>query len=132
MSNMPDGHIRVNASQACDRVFYAHSIVERRRGQAHDALMEHLARLRKARRLTQTQLADAVGCHQATISKLERGDKNVTLDLIERIAGRLGVEPWELFGIDAVRQRYLDALARAPASKRDAVLLLLEGDEQSR
>ena len=129
--NMPNGHKLVNACRASRPEKYAQSVVERPPRFAHDALMQHLKRLRMARQLTQAQLAQAVGCNQGTISKLERGGKNVTLEMIERIARRLDVEPWELFGIDGVRQRYLEALSRAPAAKREAVLLLLEGSEPS-
>lgn len=94
--------------------------------------MENLKRIRKDRGLTQVQLAEAAGCNQATISKMEKGDKNATLDMVERIAKVLKVEPWELFGIDDLRQRYLDALSRASEDKKRAVLLLLEGDQERR
>jgi putative transcriptional regulator len=127
--NMPKGHTRVNACQACTGKNYAQPAVAPGSDAGHDVCMYQLARIRKARRLTQTQLAEAVGCHQATISKLERGDKNVTLDLAERIARVLKVEPWELFGMDDLRQRYLEALAKATPARREAILLLLEGDD---
>jgi transcriptional regulator with XRE-family HTH domain len=128
---MPQGHIKVNAPRACPPENYAYLAVERAEALGHNLPMQHLSRIRKAKRLTQTRLAEAAGCNQATISKLERGDKNVTLDLIERIARVLGVAPWELFGIDELRQRYLSALERASPAKRQAVLMLLEGDEPS-
>lgn len=94
---------------------------------ADHVVMQNLSRLRKARGMTQTQLAEAAACNQATISKLERGDKNATLDLIERVAHVLGVAPWELFGIDEMHQRLMEAIRGANPSKRQAVLLLLEG-----
>lgn len=109
---------------------YAHCAVERGPRRLHDEVMHQLARIRKAKKLTQTQLAEAVGCHQATISKLEKGDKNVTLDLIERIARVLGVEPWQLLGVGELRQRYLEAMDRATPAKRQAVLLLLSGENE--
>jgi transcriptional regulator with XRE-family HTH domain len=91
------------------------------------AMLVHLKRLREQRGLSQAQLAEAAGCSQPSISKLERGDKNVTLALVEQIAAVLGVQPWELFGIDEFRQRFLDALSRASLEQCRAVLLLLEG-----
>jgi transcriptional regulator with XRE-family HTH domain len=102
------------------------AIIERR----DNAGMENLKRLRTARELSQVQLAEAAGCSQSLVSKLEKGGKNVTLGQIEAIASVLRCEPWELFGIDSLRQRYLDALNRASPDRRNAVLLLLEVEPQ--
>jgi transcriptional regulator with XRE-family HTH domain len=119
---MPHSHIRVkNVSTR-----YSQRAVQTSLARAQDADMLNLRRIREQRGLSQTQLAEAAGCSQPTISKLEKGEKNVTLDMLESIARALRVEPWELFGIDDFRQRFLDALSRAPESKRQAVLLLLE------
>ena len=92
--------------------------------------MQHLTRLRDAKNLTQTQLAERVGCNQATISKLERGKGNATLDLVARIAHALDVSPVELFGLEEAEQRYLSAFKAASPAKQRAVLLLLEGDPE--
>jgi transcriptional regulator with XRE-family HTH domain len=48
--------------------------------------MRYVKDIRKKRRLSQTQLADMVGCDQSMISKIEAGTANPTLDLIEGIA----------------------------------------------
>lgn len=50
-----------------------------------------IAEVRKQRQLTQQQLADKVGVHWMTISKLERGRMQLTQDWIEKIALALGV-----------------------------------------
>jgi transcriptional regulator with XRE-family HTH domain len=47
---------------------------------------------RKGLGLSQEQLADLAGVHRTYIGMLERGEKNVTIYNIERIAGALGVE----------------------------------------
>lgn len=51
--------------------------------------------LRRARiraRLTQAELADAVGVRQATISDLETGkSRRIELDLLEKLAAKLNV-----------------------------------------
>lgn len=126
--NMPHSHMTVKH----DESDYAHSVLVAHPAKAEYGGMENLKRIRKDRGLTQVQLAEAAGCNQATISKMEKGDKNATLDMVERIAKVLKVEPWELFGIDDLRQRYLDALSRASEDKKRAVLLLLEGDQERR
>ena len=91
--------------------------------------MENLRRIRKNKHLSQTQLAEASGCSQGLISKLETGGKNVTLSQIEDIAAALNCEAWELFGISELNQRYLEALNQASPEKRAAVLLLLKSDD---
>ncbi len=53
--------------------------------------------LRKARGLTQAELADLIGVRRATIADLENGaSRQETLDLIERLCKALQVEPGEL------------------------------------
>lgn len=90
--------------------------------------MENLKRLRQAKGLNQTQLAEAAGCNQATVSKLERGSGNPTLTLIARIARALDVAPVELFSYTEAEQRYLEAFKSASPEKQRAVLVLLQGD----
>lgn len=57
------------------------------------------ANVRKRRRalgLSQEDLAEAAGVHRTYIGMLERGEKNVTIYNIERVADALGIEPAEL------------------------------------
>jgi transcriptional regulator with XRE-family HTH domain len=51
-----------------------------------------LQRLRRQRGLTQEQLAEAVGAHRITIVRLEAGALRPRVDLLEGLAGALGVE----------------------------------------
>ena len=53
--------------------------------------------LRKARNLSQEQLADLAGVHRTYIGMIERAEKNITLCNIEKIAKALKVEIKELF-----------------------------------
>ena len=62
-----------------------------------------LARLR--RRLTQTQLADVVGCSQYHISRLEWGDQNITLTMLLKLSFALDMMPQELVD-DEIRGRF--------------------------
>ena len=46
--------------------------------------------------LTQETLADRCDLHRTYIGAVERGERNVTLRTIERVAKALGVDPLEL------------------------------------
>ena len=47
--------------------------------------------------LSQEKLAELSGCHPTYIGQLERGEKNATLESIERIAAALGISLSKLF-----------------------------------
>ncbi len=51
---------------------------------------------RKARGLSQEEFADVAGVHRTFIGGLERGERNVTLQTVERLADRLHVDPMDL------------------------------------
>lgn len=46
--------------------------------------------------LSQEELAEGAGVHRTYIGMLERGEKNVTIYNIERVAIALGVKPFTL------------------------------------
>jgi transcriptional regulator with XRE-family HTH domain len=48
---------------------------------------------RLARGLSQEDLADALGVHRTYMGGVERGERNLTLRSLERLAGRMGVDP---------------------------------------
>lgn len=56
----------------------------------------NLLAYRKARGLSQEAFADTLGFHRTYMGGLERGERNLTLKSIERIASRLGEEPLSL------------------------------------
>ena len=47
--------------------------------------------------LSQEKLAEYAGCHETYIGQVERGEKNATLESIEKIASALGVPLSQLF-----------------------------------
>ena len=52
-------------------------------------LAVQIARARERARLTQGQLAKAIGTTQSVISRIERADQNLTLGTLSKIAGAL-------------------------------------------
>ena len=58
---------------------------------------QRVQKIRKARNLSQEQLADLAGVHRTYIGMIERAEKNITLRNIERIAKALKVDIKELF-----------------------------------
>ncbi|MFW6039301.1 MAG: helix-turn-helix domain-containing protein [bacterium] len=57
---------------------------------------ERVRELREKRSLSQEQLANAAGLHRTHISLIERGQRSVRLETIERLALALHVQPAEL------------------------------------
>ena len=53
---------------------------------------------RKAKRLTQLQLAEMVDIDRSHISAIELGNVGVSMDVIFRLSDALGIAPKELFG----------------------------------
>lgn len=106
---------------------YAQPVVDRRGPSWHVLDMDNLARIRKMRGLTQSQLAEAIGANQATISKIEKGDGNPTLDMMQRIAAALRVHPSQLFKRDTLEQRAIEALeGLSDEAAREAAITVLE------
>ena len=58
----------------------------------------NLRAYRQARQLSQEAFADVLGVHRTYMGGVERGERNLTLKSVERIAERIGVEPLALLG----------------------------------
>ena len=57
---------------------------------------QNLRRIRRERGLSQEKFADTLGVHRTYMGGLERGERNLTLKSLEKIAGVLGIDPLEL------------------------------------
>ena len=61
-------------------------------GDLQRAVGRNLRRYRQERGLSQEAFADLVGVHRTYMGGLERGERNLTLRSLERIADVIGVE----------------------------------------
>ena len=59
---------------------------------ARDRVARHMSALRAQLGLSQEALADLVNLHRTYIGSIERRERNVSLDNIEKIAQALGVD----------------------------------------
>jgi transcriptional regulator with XRE-family HTH domain len=57
---------------------------------------QNLLAYREARGLSQEAFADVLGVHRTYMGGVERGERNLTLKSVERIAAKIGVEPLSL------------------------------------
>ena len=64
-----------------------------------------LREVREARNLSQEELAAKAGVHRTYVGLLERGERNVTLRTIERLADALSVGMAELMPTVAARRK---------------------------
>jgi transcriptional regulator with XRE-family HTH domain len=66
-------------------------------GDLQRAVGRNLRAYRQARSLSQEAFAEVVGVHRTYMGGLERGERNLTLKSVERLAEALGVAPLTLF-----------------------------------
>jgi len=94
--------------------------------QASSTRMQNLRAIRRARGLTQVQLAERAGIDQGTVSKIERGYDQVSLRTIYALAEALNVEPPELFSLPELHQRVLRAIGQLSPDRQSAALTVIE------
>ena len=64
------------------------------------AFGDRVRELRKKKELSQEELADKAGLHRTYIGMIERGEKNITLVNIEKIANALELSVSDLMNFD--------------------------------
>ncbi|CPR96163.1 helix-turn-helix domain-containing protein [Mycobacteroides abscessus] len=65
-------------------------------GQLQKIVGRNLRRYRKERGLSQEAFADHVGFHRTYMGAVERGERNLTLQTVEKIADFLKIDPLAL------------------------------------
>lgn len=60
----------------------------------------NLRRIRRERGLSQEEFADLLGVHRTYMGGVERGERNLTLRSLERLADRIAIDPRELLADD--------------------------------
>ena len=61
------------------------------------ALGQRIRNYRTAQDLSQEKLAELAGCHPTYIGQIERGEKNATIESIEKISAALNISLSKLF-----------------------------------
>jgi transcriptional regulator with XRE-family HTH domain len=101
------------------------------------AFGERLAGLRKAKGLTQVQLAERLGVSQQAVTAYESGNRRVPISTLPALADVLGVSIEELIGAPPKRtagkrgpppklQQQLEQIGRLPKAKQRAVVQVLD------
>ncbi|NHT18520.1 helix-turn-helix transcriptional regulator [Cellulomonas sp. IC4_254] len=67
-------------------------------GELQVTVGRRVRRIRTERGISQEALAGAVGVHRTYLGGVERGERNLTLRSVERLADRLGVPVRDLIG----------------------------------
>ena len=83
-------------------------------GDLQRAVGHNLRAYRQARGLSQEAFADELGVHRTYMGGIERGERNLTLKSLERIASQIDVDPLVLLQLVAG-----DELARGLRSSDD-------------
>ena len=68
----------------------------RKAGGLQGIIAANVARLRRAKGISQEELAEISAYHRTYVGMIERGERNITMTTLEALAGSLGVDPRDL------------------------------------
>lgn len=88
------------------------SPVEREKHRLRSILAQNILRARLTLGLSQEALAHRAGLHRTYVGSVERRERNISVDNIQKIAAALGVNADELLREDDASPRQLDGLGR--------------------
>lgn len=92
---------------------------------------ERIRRIRKELDLSQEQLAERSGLHTNYVGQVERGEKNVTLETLEKVVTGLDISLEELFRyVGPMKQKdtlsqIIELLVERPAADHEMALQVL-------
>jgi len=66
---------------------------------ARTRFAQKLREARVARRISQEALADIAGLHRTYVGSVERGERNISIDSMERLAQALGLDVTDLLAL---------------------------------
>lgn len=69
----------------------------------NDMVGKRLRRERRALKLTQKEVADALGFSQGAISRIEKGERQVSIEMLERFSQLYSVSLESMLGINEIR-----------------------------
>lgn len=73
-----------------------------------EKLGKRIKQIRELKGLTQEDFEEASGINARYLSALERGQKNVTVQILEKVAKTLNIEVLDLFYFESKDQKSLD------------------------
>ena len=74
-------------------------------GELQRRVGENLRRYRERRRISQEAFAEILGVHRTYMGSVERGERNLTLRTLERLANAVELDPLELLRTAPKRRR---------------------------
>ncbi|NER23600.1 MAG: helix-turn-helix transcriptional regulator [Symploca sp. SIO1C2] len=68
----------------------------------NQVVASNIKKRRKELDLSQEDLAEKCGLHRTYVGAIERSERNITLQTLEKLAGSLGVSPLDLLKDDSI------------------------------